>query len=79
MLFHLGGALGHNVATILATRLLAGIFGSSRESYLDLCGKKDFMYKGGQPETMSLHIELADANIGPELKALRIRFDLQCR
>ncbi|EKM55718.1 uncharacterized protein PHACADRAFT_256541 [Phanerochaete carnosa HHB-10118-sp] len=28
-LFHLGGALGHNTATILSTRLLAGIFGSS--------------------------------------------------
>ena len=30
MLFHLGGALGHNAATILSTRLLAGIFGSAR-------------------------------------------------
>ncbi|KAH9946324.1 major facilitator superfamily domain-containing protein [Epithele typhae] len=29
MFFHLGGALGHNAATILATRLLAGIFGSA--------------------------------------------------
>ncbi|EJF62434.1 MFS general substrate transporter [Dichomitus squalens LYAD-421 SS1] len=29
MLFHLGGALGHNAATILSTRLLAGIFGSA--------------------------------------------------
>ncbi|KIP06011.1 hypothetical protein PHLGIDRAFT_107513 [Phlebiopsis gigantea 11061_1 CR5-6] len=28
-LFHLGGALGHNAATILSTRLLAGTFGSS--------------------------------------------------
>ncbi|KAJ3556051.1 hypothetical protein NM688_g2239 [Phlebia brevispora] len=28
-LFHLGGALGHNTATLLSTRLLAGIFGSS--------------------------------------------------
>ncbi|ETW85534.1 major facilitator superfamily [Heterobasidion irregulare TC 32-1] len=28
-LFHLGGALGHNVPTILTTRLLSGIFGSS--------------------------------------------------
>ncbi|KAI1790783.1 MFS general substrate transporter [Ganoderma leucocontextum] len=28
-LFHLGGALGHNAATILSTRLLAGIFGSA--------------------------------------------------
>ncbi|KAI0340631.1 MFS general substrate transporter [Trametopsis cervina] len=28
-LMHLGGALGHNAATILSTRLLAGIFGSS--------------------------------------------------
>ncbi|THH15021.1 hypothetical protein EW146_g5400 [Bondarzewia mesenterica] len=28
-LFHIGGALGHNTATILTTRLLAGIFGSS--------------------------------------------------
>ncbi|PIL23769.1 MFS general substrate transporter [Ganoderma sinense ZZ0214-1] len=28
-LFHLGGALGHNSATILSTRLLAGIFGSA--------------------------------------------------
>ncbi|KAI0831039.1 major facilitator superfamily domain-containing protein, partial [Trametes gibbosa] len=28
-LFHLGGALGHNAATILVTRALAGIFGSA--------------------------------------------------
>lgn len=28
-LMHLGGALGHNAATILSTRLLAGTFGSS--------------------------------------------------
>ncbi|KAI0818836.1 MFS general substrate transporter [Irpex lacteus] len=28
-LMHLGGALGHNAATILSTRFLAGIFGSS--------------------------------------------------
>ncbi|KAI0060902.1 MFS general substrate transporter [Artomyces pyxidatus] len=28
-LFHLGGALGHNVATILVTRFFAGTFGSS--------------------------------------------------
>ncbi|EIW60614.1 MFS general substrate transporter [Trametes versicolor FP-101664 SS1] len=28
-LFHLGGALGHNTATILVTRALAGIFGSA--------------------------------------------------
>lgn len=53
MLFHLGGALGNNVATILATRLLAGIFGSSRESYSDLCGKKGFMYKGGHAEILT--------------------------
>ncbi len=29
-LFHLGGALGHNAATILVTRLFAGTFGSAR-------------------------------------------------
>ncbi|TFK55294.1 MFS general substrate transporter [Heliocybe sulcata] len=28
-LLHLGGALGHNIATLLATRFLAGVFGSS--------------------------------------------------
>ncbi|KAI0747878.1 MFS general substrate transporter [Daedaleopsis nitida] len=28
-MFHLGGALGHNAATILVTRLLAGTFGSA--------------------------------------------------
>lgn len=27
---HLGGALGHNAATLLSTRMLAGIFGSAR-------------------------------------------------
>ena len=30
--FHLGGALGHNAATILATRMLAGTFGAARTS-----------------------------------------------
>ncbi|EPQ58477.1 MFS general substrate transporter [Gloeophyllum trabeum ATCC 11539] len=28
-LMHLGGALGHNIATLLSTRFLAGVFGSS--------------------------------------------------
>lgn len=36
-LMHLGGALGHNTATILSTRLLAGTFGSSRMSRKILC------------------------------------------
>lgn len=34
-LFHLGGALGHNTATILVTRALAGIFGSARKCSSD--------------------------------------------
>ena len=37
-LFHLGGALGHNAATLLSTRMLAGIMASARMSIPFLFG-----------------------------------------
>ncbi|KAJ3007909.1 hypothetical protein NUW54_g3362 [Trametes sanguinea] len=64
-LFHMGGALGHNATTILVTRALAGIFGSTATA-MDEDGDSSMQSNGAAPPGADEEDSLPPLREGPQ-------------